>query len=142
VGIIVVSKSSLYRSAPVDAGGDDYFNAVARVETTFTAPQLLRICQYIENQFGRERPFRNAPRTLDLDVLMYGSASINEPDLVIPHPRVTQRAFVLVPLVELNPDLVIPGHGRAADFLPAVAGQRIEKVKTCQCAGMLSPASS
>ena len=133
VGITVVARSSFYRTAPVDATGDDYFNAVVKVETTFTAPQLLRICHHIEDQFGRERPFHNAPRTLDLDLLLFGSEAVNTETLTVPHPRIIERAFVLVPLIELDPALEIPGHGRAADHLPGVQGQRIEKLSSCKC---------
>ncbi len=133
VGIRIVARSSLYRSAPVDAGGDDYYNAVVKLETSFTAAQLLVICHHIEDQFGRERPFRNAPRTLDLDLLVFGDEMHDGAQLTVPHPRVAARAFTLVPLLELEPELVIPGLGRAADHLPAVAGQRIDKVSFCQC---------
>ena len=100
--ITVLAKSSLYRTAPVDAGGDDYFNCVVKIETSLPARQLLRLCHTVEEQFGRERPYRNAPRTLDLDILLYGDSSIDEADLIVPHPRLTERAFVLVPLVELD----------------------------------------
>ncbi|MEM5427582.1 2-amino-4-hydroxy-6-hydroxymethyldihydropteridine diphosphokinase [Cupriavidus oxalaticus] len=133
VGITVLARSSLYRTAPVDAGGDDYYNAVVKVQTSFTAPQLLRICHHIEDQFGRERPFRNAPRTLDLDLLVFGNEQYDDEHLTVPHPRVTERAFTLVPLVELDAELSIPGRGRAADFLAGVVSQRIEKVSTCKC---------
>lgn len=133
VGITVVAKSSFYRTAPVDADGDDYFNAVVKVETPFTASQLLRICHHIEDQFGRERPFRNAPRTLDLDLLLFSTDIIDSEPLTVPHPRITERAFVLVPLVELDAELVIPGRGRAADHLPGVRDQRIEKFSSCKC---------
>ncbi|MGO4765958.1 2-amino-4-hydroxy-6-hydroxymethyldihydropteridine diphosphokinase [Cupriavidus sp. 2KB_3] len=133
VGITVLAKSSFYRTAPVDASGDDYFNAVVKVETSFTAPQLLRICHHIEDQFGRERPFHNAPRTLDLDLLLFGTDRIDSEALTVPHPRITERAFVLVPLVELDGEVAIPGRGRAADFLPGVRDQRIEKFSSCKC---------
>lgn len=133
VGITVLAKSSFYRTAPVDASGDDYFNAVVKVETSFTAPQLLRICHHIEDQFGRERPFHNAPRTLDLDLLLFGTDRIDSGALTVPHPRITERAFVLVPLVELDGEVAIPGRGRAADFLPGVRDQRIEKFSSCKC---------
>lgn len=136
VGITVVAKSSFYRTAPVDATGDDYFNAVVKIETPFTASQLLRICHHIEDQFGRERPFRNAPRTLDLDLLLFGSESIDTEALTVPHPRITERAFVLVPLVELAPALEIPGRGIAASYLAGVQGQRIEKISSCKCTRM------
>jgi 2-amino-4-hydroxy-6-hydroxymethyldihydropteridine diphosphokinase len=132
--INVLAKSSFYRTAPIDAGGDDYYNCVVKLDTTLPVRHLLALCHKIEHQFGRERPFRNAPRTLDLDILLYGEQSIDEPDLSVPHPRLVERAFVLVPLVEIEPALVIPQHGRADALLGAVAGQRIEKVKSpCQC---------
>ena len=132
-GLTVVAKSGFYRSAPVDAGGDDYMNAVVAIETSLAAARLLALCHAIEHHFGRERPFRNAPRTLDLDILLYGEDIIDTAELNVPHPRMTQRAFVLVPLVEVSPDIVIPGVGRAADFVAAVADQRIERVDLGQC---------
>ena len=132
--ITVLAKSSLYRTAPIDAGGDDYFNCVVKLDTTLPVRHLLALCHKIELHFGRERPFRNAPRTLDLDILLYGDQSIDEPDLIVPHPRLIERAFALVPLVEIDPALIIPQHGRADALLAAVAGQRIEKMKSpCQC---------
>jgi 2-amino-4-hydroxy-6-hydroxymethyldihydropteridine diphosphokinase len=132
--ISVLAKSSLYRTAPIDAGGDDYFNCVVKVETTLPVRHLLALCHKIEHQFGRERPFRNAPRTLDLDILLYGDQSIDEADLIVPHPRLTERAFALVPLVEIDAALVIPQLGRADALLAGVSDQRIEKVKgPCQC---------
>jgi 2-amino-4-hydroxy-6-hydroxymethyldihydropteridine diphosphokinase len=131
--ITVLAKSSLYRTAPVDAGGDDYFNCVVKIDTTLAARQLLRLCHGIEGHFGRERPYRNAPRTLDIDILLYGDSCIEEADLVVPHPRLTERAFVLVPLVELDRDVVIAQRGRADAFLASVQDQRIEKVATHQC---------
>ncbi|ACC71665.1 2-amino-4-hydroxy-6-hydroxymethyldihydropteridine diphosphokinase [Paraburkholderia phymatum] len=132
--ITVLAKSSLYRTAPIDAGGDDYLNLVVKLDTSMPVRHLLALCHKIEHHFGRERPFRNAPRTLDLDILLYGEHAIDEPDLIVPHPRMTERAFVLVPLVEIEPALIIPQRGRADAFLPGVAGQRIEKMKSpCQC---------
>lgn len=135
--LTVLAKSSVYRTAPIDAGGDDYFNCVVKLDTRLEARDLLALCQRIEHHFGRERPFRNAPRTLDIDLLLFGDAVLDTPDLIVPHPRMTGRAFVLVPAVEIEPELVIPGHGPACAFLPAVADQRIEKVKPpCQCFGV------
>jgi len=121
----VTGVSSLYRTAPVDSSGDDYINAVARIDTTLDAEALLRALLDIEQQHGRERPYRNAPRTLDLDVLLYGDAQIASPTLTVPHPRLTQRAFVLVPLLELAPSIVIPGLGPATAFADSVADQTI-----------------
>jgi 2-amino-4-hydroxy-6-hydroxymethyldihydropteridine diphosphokinase len=115
----LVRSSRLYRSAPVDAGGPDYLNAVAQLRTRLTAPELLRGLQALEQAAGRERPYRHAPRTLDLDLLLYGDACIASAALTIPHPRLRERAFVLLPLAELAPERVDPRD------LAAVADQRI-----------------
>ena len=122
-GTRVQGVSSLYGSAPVDAGGPDYLNAVAQVQTTLAPHALLAQLQAIEQAGGRERPYRNAPRTLDLDILLYGDEVIDTPTLTVPHPRLHERAFVLHPLAELAPGLV-PAHQ-----LVAVAAQRIERVQ-------------
>ena len=120
--------SSLYRSAPIDAGGDDYVNAVACIDTQLSALDLLHALQDIEQAHGRERPYRNAPRTLDLDLLLYGDCEIIGATLQVPHPRMTGRAFVLLPLLELAPDITLPGHGPARQFLAGVADQAIGKI--------------
>lgn len=117
--------SSLYLSAPVEAGGNDFINAVARLDTELDAQSLLTELQKIERDFGRERPFRNAPRTLDLDLLIYDALEMHSETLELPHPRMSLRAFVLLPLLELDPDIRIPGKGWARDYLPAVAHQVI-----------------
>jgi len=122
------AASGSWRTAPVDSAGDDYINAVAAVDTGLDAHALLAALMDIEQAHGRERPYRNAPRTLDLDLLMYGDAVIDTPTLVVPHPRMHERAFVLAPLLEIAPDIVIPGRGRAADCLPGVADQAIAKL--------------
>ena len=127
-GCRLLAASSLWRTAPVDSSGDDYINAVAEVETDLAPHALLAALQAIELAHGRERPYRNAPRTLDLDLLLYGAESIAAPDLVVPHPRMHERAFVLAPLLEIAPDAAIPGIGRAAAFLPAVANQAIARL--------------
>lgn len=127
-GCTLMAASSLYRTAPIDAGGDDYINAVARIATTLDAHALLAALHAIEQAHGRERPYRNAPRTLDLDLLLYGDATIASATLAVPHPRITERAFVLVPLLELAPAIHIPGRGAARDYLPAVADQGIAPV--------------
>jgi 2-amino-4-hydroxy-6-hydroxymethyldihydropteridine diphosphokinase len=105
-GVLLTRQSSHYGSAPVDAGGDDYVNAVVEVQTTLSPRALLAQLQSIENAAGRARPYRNAPRTLDLDILLYGRLELNDAHLVIPHPRMGQRAFVLRPLAEIAPALV------------------------------------
>ena len=98
------------------------------METTLPARKLLNTLLTLETLHGRTRETELAPRTLDLDLLLYGDATISQPGLVIPHPRMHLRAFVLVPLAEIAPDTTIPGHGRAADLLDAVGEQRIERV--------------
>jgi len=120
----LVGRSSLYRSAPVDAAGPDYVNAVAALRTGLTAPQLLEQLQRIEQGAGRTRPYRNAPRTLDLDLLLFGAAAIASERLTIPHPRLYQRAFVLLPLAEIAPDRV------PAQALRAVASQLIARIES------------
>lgn len=103
--------SSLYQTAPLEtlaghAPGNDYVNAVVEIETSLPAPTLLEHLQLIENAAGRVRPHLNAPRTLDLDLLLYGSGSVDSASLTVPHPRMWQRGFVLVPLAEIAPGLV------------------------------------
>lgn len=114
--------SSRYRSAPVEASGPDYLNAVAQLATQLTPQDLLRHLQAIEQAAGRDRPYRNAPRTLDLDILWFDGQVIDTPTLVVPHPRMGQRAFVLQPLAELAPGLV------SESALQSVAGQAIERL--------------
>ena len=115
----LVKTSSFYSSAPLNSSGPDYVNAVAQLCTTLTAPALLAAMRTIEDAQGRQRPYRNAPRTLDLDLLLYGQATIQSPALTVPHPRMWERAFVLVPLMELAPDAV------DAAQLAAVEHQRV-----------------
>jgi 2-amino-4-hydroxy-6-hydroxymethyldihydropteridine diphosphokinase len=122
------SQSSLFRTTPIDADGDDYINAVARLETELTAQELLEELQALEKAAGRERPYANAPRTLDLDLLLYGQQQISSASLIVPHPRMTQRAFVLIPLLQIDPLLSIPGKGPIHTFVPGVAGQAIQKI--------------
>lgn len=127
-GVQACQMSSLYRSAPVDAGGPDFINAVAALHTSLSPLALLTALQAIELAFGRERPFRHAPRTMDLDLLLMGDTVVQTDRLTLPHPRLHQRAFVLQPLLELAPDATAPGLGRLADHLPATASQRIERL--------------
>ncbi|HYD94329.1 MAG TPA: 2-amino-4-hydroxy-6-hydroxymethyldihydropteridine diphosphokinase [Noviherbaspirillum sp.] len=127
-GSRLAGQSSLFSTAPVDAGGDDYVNAVVRIDTELAPADLLQALHAIEQDFGRERPYRNAPRTLDLDILLYGEARIASASLTVPHPRLTERAFVLIPLLQLDPLISIPGQGPAHAFVPAVAGQSIRKI--------------
>jgi 2-amino-4-hydroxy-6-hydroxymethyldihydropteridine diphosphokinase len=116
------AASPVYRSAPVDSSGPDYFNAVLQIATCLSAPELLAQMHQLERGAGRERPYRNAPRTLDLDLLLYGAGRIDSPALTVPHPRMRQRAFVLRPLADIAPALV------SWQELQAVSDQVIEKV--------------
>jgi 2-amino-4-hydroxy-6-hydroxymethyldihydropteridine diphosphokinase len=105
-GVSLIRRSSLYRTAPLESSGPDYVNAVVEISTRLTAPELLSQLQALEQGAGRQRAHRNAPRTLDLDILIYGEARIDSKALTIPHPRMTERAFVLVPLAEIAPQAV------------------------------------
>ncbi len=118
----LLACSSLYRTAPVDAVGPDFINAVAAVETELNAPALLQQLQQLEQRAGRERPYHHAPRTLDLDLLLYGDACINSAQLQVPHPRMGERAFVLVPLAEIAPQRV------TAAQLQATHTQRVTRI--------------
>lgn len=109
----LTALSSAWRSAPVDAGGPDFLNAVAALDTTLAPLELLDVLQAIELAHGRERPYRNAPRTLDLDLLLYGDVTLDTPRLTLPHPRLSERAFVLQPLLEIAPELAHLAAGNA-----------------------------
>lgn len=124
-GIDTLGLSPLYRTAPVDSSGPDYINAVASIQTRLEPHELLDALQDIEQRYGRERPYRNAPRTLDLDLLLYADASIATPRLTIPHPRMHQRAFVLRPLLDLAPEMLLDGQS-LPDLLRLCADQRLE----------------
>ncbi len=121
-GTELITQSSLYRTAPLDSSGPDYINAVVQVATRLCAPELLAALQQIEHAAGRERSYRNSPRTLDLDLLLFGTARIDSEHLHVPHPRMYQRAFVLVPMAEIAPRLVTPS------MLGAVADQPITRL--------------
>jgi len=122
-GTRVLRRSSLYRSAPFQASGSDYINAVAALRTHFCAPELLAALQGLENAAGRERPYPNAPRTLDLDLLSFGDARIGSPQLTVPHPRMSERAFVLLPLAEIAADRVSP------ELIEQTRGQAIVRIE-------------
>ena len=121
-GIEVMARSAYYRTAPIEASGPNYTNAVAELRTVLTAPDLLTCLLALEADAGRARPYRNAPRTLDLDILIYGEGRITSPSLTIPHPRMGLRAFVLIPLAEIAPQCV------GAEVLNSIRGQAIERL--------------
>jgi 2-amino-4-hydroxy-6-hydroxymethyldihydropteridine diphosphokinase len=131
----VITKSCFYQSAPVDAVGNDYINSVIEVETQLTPYGLLHVCQAVEQAFGRERPYANAPRTLDLDILYFEGVTQEDSELTLPHPRMTERSFVLLPLLEIAPDFFLPNFGELRAYLPKVADQRIEMLpcRNCNC---------
>jgi 2-amino-4-hydroxy-6-hydroxymethyldihydropteridine diphosphokinase len=114
--------SALYRTAPWQAQGPDFINAVVKLQTTWTAPDLFQALQALEQAAGRERPYLHAPRTLDLDLLMYGDATLDSPRLTVPHPRWRERAFVVCPLRDVSPERVSDA------LLKSVAGQAIERL--------------
>ena len=128
--ITFVLQSSLYQTAPVDADGDDYVNAVVCLQTTLSPEKLMDKLQELENSAGRKRIYRNAPRTLDLDMLLYDDKEIQISGLTLPHPRMTERAFVLVPLLEIAPTIIIPGKGAARLYLEQVRDQPITLLTT------------
>lgn len=122
------ATSSLYRTAPVGLKNQpDFINAVVALETRLTPQALLEQLFAIEARFGRQRSVRNAPRTLDLDLLLHGDAILDSVALTLPHPRMHERAFVLAPLAEVAPQLAVPGRGAVAELLAACAGQEIER---------------
>jgi 2-amino-4-hydroxy-6-hydroxymethyldihydropteridine diphosphokinase len=125
---VVVARSSLYRTAPVEAEGPDFYNAVAELRTTLEPLPLLQALHAIEDRHGRERPFLHAPRTLDLDLLLYGLRLIDKPGLSVPHPRLQQRAFALLPLLEIDPQLVHPLLGPLQPMVAAVQHQASQKL--------------
>lgn len=116
-GTRLAARSSLYRSAPVGyTDQPDFINAVALIETALAPQALLEALMAIERTYGRVRDFPNAPRTLDLDIVLYGDSVVQEPGLTIPHARMLERAFVMVPLAEVAPDMQVPGRGRVSDL--------------------------
>ena len=131
----ILAKSCFYQSAPVEALGGDYINAVIEIETQLSPYGLLHVCQAIEQEFGRERPYANAPRTLDLDILFYEGVTQSETELMLPHPKIVERSFVLLPLLEIAQNFFLPDFGELKAYLPKVAHQRIEKLpcRNCNC---------
>jgi 2-amino-4-hydroxy-6-hydroxymethyldihydropteridine diphosphokinase len=128
-GSRLAAASSLYRTAPVGyVAQPDFVNAAALLETALAPRALLAALQALEARAGRDRSFKDAPRTLDLDLLLYDGAVIDEPGLAVPHPRLHERAFALAPLVEIDPAAVIPGRGAARDCLARLGGQRVERI--------------
>lgn len=126
----LVARSGLYRTAPVGVlDQPDYVNAVAAVDTHLAPDALLAALLELETRHGRTRAYHHAPRTLDLDLLLHGDTCLRQAGLELPHPRMHQRAFVLVPLAEIAPALAIPGLGPIAAFLPLVAAQAIERIR-------------
>jgi len=125
----VVASSPLYRTAPVGLKHQpDFINAVAEMDTVLPAPTFLQALFAIEARFGRQRSVINAPRTLDLDLLLYGELCSEDPHLTLPHPRMHERAFVLAPLADLAPHLMVPGRGQVAELLAACRDQTVDRL--------------
>ena len=125
--MLALRQAPLYSSDPVDAQGPVFINTVVAVDTTLDPLPLLDLLQAIEQEHGRERPYRNAPRTLDLDLLLYGAQTINTPRLSVPHPRMHQRAFVLRPLQDLAPGLPL-AQGSFATLLAGCQDQKLDQL--------------
>jgi 2-amino-4-hydroxy-6-hydroxymethyldihydropteridine diphosphokinase len=123
-----LASSSLYRTAPIDSSGPDYINAVIELRCDLAPSAILDALQALENEAGRTRPFFNAPRVLDLDLLHVEGITMNTPRLTLPHPRMHERAFVLAPLAELAPELEIGAHGSVQHLLHALPDQGIERI--------------
>jgi 2-amino-4-hydroxy-6-hydroxymethyldihydropteridine diphosphokinase len=133
----LLQQSSLYRTAPLDHNNrrseqPEFINAVAQVETGLTPLALLRALLAMEDGHGRERPYRNAPRVLDLDLLLYDEVIMNTTELTLPHPRMHERGFVLLPLAEIAPAVIIPGHGTAAELAQACPDQGVTRIGESQ----------
>ena len=126
--ISLAGVSSLYRSAPVDATGPDFLNAVVALDSDLAPESMLALAQSLETAEGRERPHHNAPRTLDVDLLMAGGLVLTGASLTLPHPRMHRRAFVLRPLLEIDPDATIAGQGAAAHWLDRCLDQPVERL--------------
>jgi 2-amino-4-hydroxy-6-hydroxymethyldihydropteridine diphosphokinase len=125
----VVAKSALYRTAPVGYDNQpDFVNAAAEVSTELEPLALLRALLALETAHGRERPFPNAPRVLDLDLLFYDDLAMHDPELTLPHPRLHERGFVLFPLADLAPDLAVPGKGTVRALLEALPDQGVQRM--------------
>jgi 2-amino-4-hydroxy-6-hydroxymethyldihydropteridine diphosphokinase len=117
----LLARSRLYRTSPWGITEQpDFINAAARLETSLTPRALLDALRTIESRAGRVRGVRNGPRVLDLELLLYGDRIVDERGLVVPHPRLHERAFVLLPLADVAPELEVPGHGRIRDLLARV----------------------
>lgn len=125
----LISQSSLYGSAPIGyADQPDFINAVVLIETDFIPHDLLDALLNIEHRHGRTRAFLNAPRTLDLDILLFNDLECCDEKLTVPHPRMSQRAFVLKPMMEIAPDYYIPSQGHITLLLATCKEQRLEKI--------------
>jgi 2-amino-4-hydroxy-6-hydroxymethyldihydropteridine diphosphokinase len=125
----VINRSSLYRSTPVGYDDQpDFINAVAEIDTDLTPRELLHALQALEHKHGRVRSFPNAPRVLDLDLLLYNNMTMHTDELTLPHPRMHERGFVLLPLAEIAPGLTLPQHGSVAKLAQACTNRGVEKL--------------
>jgi len=127
--ILLIQASSLYKTAPVGYDNqDDFINAVAEIKTDLTPIKLLRKLLEIEHTFGRERPFPNAPRVLDLDLLLYEDVTMNSAEISLPHPRMHERGFVMIPLAEIAPNIQIGQYGHADELAAKCDNQGVIKI--------------
>lgn len=128
-GVSVERVSSVYETGPVgEVEQDNFYNVVVEIRTGLTARGLLELAQIVERALKRERKIRWGPRIIDVDILLYGDVFVSEQDLVVPHPEMKNRAFVLIPLIEIAPEIKLPEDKPASVYLEVVAGQKVEKV--------------
>ncbi|AGF48545.1 2-amino-4-hydroxy-6-hydroxymethyldihydropteridine pyrophosphokinase [Candidatus Kinetoplastibacterium oncopeltii TCC290E] len=121
-------KSKMYISSPIKAEGPDFINAVVKIFTNKVPLDLLETLQILEKKYGRQRMYKNSPRTLDLDILLYSQKSIRSKELTIPHPRMQERAFVLKPIIDIDPYIEIPYYGKAQNLLSNIKDQYIKEI--------------
>ena len=125
----IVALSSLYSTQPVGVEDQpDFINAVIAIKTTLSPAELLKLCNDVELQLGRVRTIRWGPRVIDIDILLYNDVVVNDNDLIIPHPRMMERAFVLIPLAEIAPDVMLPGEVKASDAAHEIGCIGIERI--------------
>ncbi|MCL6471299.1 MAG: 2-amino-4-hydroxy-6-hydroxymethyldihydropteridine diphosphokinase [Firmicutes bacterium] len=128
-GVNIIKVSSVYETEPIgDVPQGNFYNIIVKVKTGLSPHDLLALAQKVEAKLGRQRQLHWGPRTIDVDIIIYSEAQIDEEDLKVPHPEMLNRAFVLVPLVEIEPDIELPGNGFIRAYLDKVAGQGIKKI--------------
>lgn len=126
----IIDESEIYETSPVEYRDQpDFFNLVLEIDTKLSPKELLDLCLGIENDLGRQRLIPQGPRNIDIDILLYGKLTVDEPELILPHPRLTKRAFVLVPLTDMKPDITLPSGEKLVGFIPGTSSQQVKKLE-------------